>query len=84
MKNITTNQRTGGITTVRGEFNEYLYQLHQVKKFNEDFETVDDFIEKFPPQNPTKNILNAIKSAFKNSGNVTYNTGKGNQTFYFN
>lgn len=45
--------------------------------------SVEEFINKNQPIKISKNLLNAIKKAFNNNSTVTFNAGKGNQTFYF-
>ena len=48
-----------------------------------EFYNAHQFIEKFPPTKPSESLMKAISDAFETYGTVVYNTGNGNQSFYF-
>jgi hypothetical protein len=83
MKTFTTTRRTAGVTTVRDEEGNYLYQIWNAEKLYGEVANVDVFIAQNQPTKLSENLLNAIKKAFNENGSVTYNCGNGNQTFYF-
>ena len=83
MKSFKTTKRTNGVTTVRDEEGNYLYQIWNTEKFYGEVANVEVFIAQNQPTKVSENLLNAIKKAFNENGSVTYNCGSGNQTFYF-
>lgn len=48
-----------------------------------EIKNIEDFLKINPPAKPSDNLINAIKKAFDSNSSVTFNSGKGNQTFYF-
>lgn len=48
-----------------------------------EFCNVDDFLIEFKPTKLSANLKQAIEKAYNECGNVTFNTGRGNKTFYF-
>ena len=83
MKTFETTKRTSGVTTVRDDEGNYLYQIWNTEKLYGEVANVEVFINQNQPTKPSENLLTAIKKAFEENGSVTYNCGNGNQTFYF-
>lgn len=87
MKTVTTSIRTH-----EGNTNGNKYKLPTIIQplvynsisYEYEFNSVYEFIEMFTPVKQTKGIMSAIKREFEANGQVTYNIGNGNQTFYFN
>jgi hypothetical protein len=48
-----------------------------------EFCNVDEFLRTFTPSILKENLKTAITNAYNDCGNVTFNVGNGNQTFYF-
>jgi len=48
-----------------------------------EFFTVSEFIDVFTPTKLSEGLKKAIEKAYETCGNVTFNTGNGNETFYF-
>lgn len=87
MKTFNTNQRTSDLNLLGNKYK--LPQVAQRTVYNTltksgELNTVEEFIDMFPPVKPSIGLVNAIKTAWKNDCDVTYNCGNGNQTFYFN
>jgi hypothetical protein len=57
----------------------WIPRIDKVYKFNH----VDEFIRTFKPRKLSENLKNAITKAYNECGNVTFNAGNGNRTFYF-
>lgn len=48
-----------------------------------EFCNVDEFLRTFKPTKLSEGLKNAIEKAYNECGNVTFNVGSGNKTFYF-
>ena len=79
-RTVLTGTRVAGLYVNRNGIGQ---TWKERKEYTSDFDTVDDFINKFTPVRLTAGLRDAISSAFKNCSRVTFNIGNGNRTFYF-
>lgn len=68
-----------------GDTAQYSFSMHHREFFENEYNTVEDFLLDFVPSRPTENLLKRIKEEFAKKGEITFCAKgyRGNQRFVF-
>lgn len=74
-----TLQTRSFVSKTNGVGSEWRPRIEKVYEFY----SVDEFLKEFTPIKISQGLIDSITTAFNDFGNVTFNYGYGNKTFYF-